>query len=51
MEVLAPGSAHAGPSFKPPIDTSVYYSVQVSGREDGQKKRRKREKMPLRVDT
>ena len=32
MGILAPGSAHAGPSAQPPIDTSGNFSTQVSGR-------------------
>ena len=30
MEVLAPVSAHAGPSAQPPIDTSGNFSARVS---------------------
>ena len=31
MGVLAPGSAHARPSAKPPIDTSGNFSANMSG--------------------
>ena len=31
MGVLAPGSAHARPSARPPIDTSGNFSVHMSG--------------------
>ena len=31
MEVLAPGSAHARPSARPPIDTSGNFSAHMSG--------------------
>ena len=31
MGALAPGSAHARPSVQAPIDTSIHFSVQLSG--------------------
>ena len=31
MGVLAPGSAHARPSARPPIDTSGNFSAHMSG--------------------